>query len=84
MIAQRGSPQELYEFPSSEFVAGFMGEAMLFPAKADAQGTVALGPLRIRPRQGMSEGARWTIPSANTGSANVAPIQKRRVISRSS
>ncbi len=56
-IAQQGSPQDLYEFPSSEFVAGFMGEAMLFPAKADAAGTVALGPLRIRPRTGgMGEG----------------------------
>ncbi|MBG9389379.1 ABC transporter ATP-binding protein [Caenimonas aquaedulcis] len=57
VIAQRGTPQDLYEFPASEFVAGFMGEAMLFPAKADAGGTVALGPLRIKPRQGMVEGA---------------------------
>ncbi|MDB5872362.1 MAG: transporter ATP-binding protein [Ramlibacter sp.] len=55
-IAQQGTPQDLYEFPSTEFVAGFMGEAMLFPAKADAAGTVALGPLRIRPRVGMAEG----------------------------
>jgi iron(III) transport system ATP-binding protein len=34
-----------------------MGEAMLFPARADASGTVSLGPLRITPRQAMVEGA---------------------------
>jgi iron(III) transport system ATP-binding protein len=75
VIAQRGTPQDLYEYPTSEFVAGFMGEAMLFPAKADAGGTVALGPLRIRPRQGMVEGAvkvavrpeAWHIGPPGTG-----------------
>ncbi|MEP6825554.1 MAG: ABC transporter ATP-binding protein [Ramlibacter sp.] len=56
LIAQRGTPQELYEFPTTEFVAGFMGEAMLFAAQADASGTVSLGPLRITPRQGMAQG----------------------------
>ncbi|MEO5670417.1 MAG: ABC transporter ATP-binding protein [Ramlibacter sp.] len=75
MIAQNGTPQDLYEFPTSEFVAGFMGEAMLFPARADAGGTVALGPLRIKPRQGMAEGAvkvavrpeAWNIGPPGTG-----------------
>jgi iron(III) transport system ATP-binding protein len=75
IIAQQGTPQQLYEFPSTEFVAGFMGEAMLFPAKADAAGTVALGPLRIKPRQGMAEGAvkvavrpeAWHIGPPGTG-----------------
>ncbi len=57
LIAQSGTPQELYEYPKTEFVAGFMGEAMLFPARADASGTVSLGPLRITPRQAMAEGA---------------------------
>jgi iron(III) transport system ATP-binding protein len=57
VIAQRGTPQELYEYPKTEFVAGFMGEAMLFPASADASGTVTLGPLRIAPRTGVSQGA---------------------------
>jgi iron(III) transport system ATP-binding protein len=33
LIAQQGSPAELYEFPATEFVAGFMGEAMLFRAR---------------------------------------------------
>ena len=75
VIAQRGTPQELYEFPRSEFVAGFMGEAMLFPARADAAGNVALGPLRITPRQEMKEGAvkvavrpeAWHIGPPGTG-----------------
>jgi iron(III) transport system ATP-binding protein len=55
-IAQRGTPQALYESPNSEFVAGFMGEAMLFAARADTQGTVNLGPLRIQPRERIAEG----------------------------
>lgn len=46
-IAQRGSPQDMYERPRSEFVAGFMGEAMLFPAQRDPEGCVRLGPLSI-------------------------------------
>ncbi len=57
LIAQRGTPQELYEAPASEFVAGFMGEAMLFPARADEAGIVTLGPLRIEPRQQVTAGA---------------------------
>jgi len=56
-IAQRGSPQDLYERPQSEFVAGFMGEAMLFPGTAGADGRVQLGPLQITPRQAVTAGA---------------------------
>ncbi len=56
-IAQRGSPQEMYEFPQSEFVAGFMGEAMLFPGVAGVDGQVQLGPLTLTPRQSVSAGA---------------------------
>jgi iron(III) transport system ATP-binding protein len=57
VIAQRGSPQALYEFPASEFVAGFMGEAALLPGTAGADGTVNLGPLRIQPRTSVKAGA---------------------------
>ena len=52
-IAQSGPPSELYEQPSSEFVAGFMGEAMLFEAQHHPGGSGAedshaqLGPLRV-------------------------------------
>ena len=56
-IAQRGTPQEMYERPQSEFVAGFMGEAMLFPGVADAQGRVQLGPLFVPARQAGQAGA---------------------------
>jgi iron(III) transport system ATP-binding protein len=57
LIAQRGSPREMYEFPQSEFVAGFMGEAMLFPGEAGGDGQVQLGPLSITPRQTVAPGA---------------------------
>jgi len=57
LIAQAGTPQQLYEQPSSEFVAGFMGEAMLFDGQALADGTVQLGPLRVQPRQPVAPGA---------------------------
>ena len=56
-IAQAGTPQQLYEQPSSAFVAGFMGEAMLFDAEVDVQGQVRLGPLRFAPRQAVAPGA---------------------------
>lgn len=48
VIAQAGSPADLYERPQSEFVAGFMGEAMLFSGEALADGSVLVGPLRIK------------------------------------
>jgi iron(III) transport system ATP-binding protein len=48
-IAQAGTPRELYERPRSEFVAGFMGEAVLFDALALADGTIRLGPIVVRP-----------------------------------
>jgi iron(III) transport system ATP-binding protein len=56
-IAQAGTPQQLYERPASEFVAGFMGEAMLFPGTATADGRVQLGPLSITPRHTVASGA---------------------------
>ena len=76
-IAQRGTPHELYESPKTAFVAGFMGEAMLFPARADAAGAVSLGPLRIGPRQGVTAGVvkvavrpeAWHIGPPGTGLA---------------
>ena len=55
-IAQAGTPLQLYEQPASAFVAGFMGEAMLFDARVGADGLVALGPLRFAPRQTLGPG----------------------------
>lgn len=48
-VLQVGSPREVYEQPGSEFVAGFMGDAAVFDAEADAQGRVHLGPLCLAP-----------------------------------
>ncbi|MBP6895355.1 MAG: ABC transporter ATP-binding protein [Pseudacidovorax sp.] len=45
VIAQRGTPQALYNQPESEFVAGFMGEAMVFAGEVEADGRVRLGPI---------------------------------------
>ena len=56
VIAQRGTPEELYERPATEFVAGFMGEAMLFEATAEAGGGVRLGPLQVAPRTRVAAG----------------------------
>jgi iron(III) transport system ATP-binding protein len=57
VISQSGSPQQMYEHPASEFVAGFMGEAMLFNGQANADGSVSLGPLTFRPRRNVAAGA---------------------------
>jgi iron(III) transport system ATP-binding protein len=52
VIAQEGSPRELYEAPRDAFVAGFMGDASRVKGeltRLDAtMGEVALGPLRAR------------------------------------
>jgi iron(III) transport system ATP-binding protein len=56
-IAQVGSPQDLYERPNSAFVAGFMGEAVLFDGQSLDDGSVQLGPLRLVPRHAVAPGA---------------------------
>jgi iron(III) transport system ATP-binding protein len=55
-VSQAGSPQQLYEQPASAFVAGFMGEAMLFDAVADSQGGLRLGSLWLPGRAGSRVG----------------------------
>ncbi len=57
VIAQAGTPQDLYEHPASEFVAGFMGDALLLPGTAQADGQVQIGPLQIQPRRALAAGA---------------------------
>ncbi|WP_399678761.1 ABC transporter ATP-binding protein [Xenophilus sp.] len=56
VIAQRGTPESLYNRPESEFVAGFMGEALVFPGMAQADGHVTLGPLTLTPRYAVPTG----------------------------
>jgi iron(III) transport system ATP-binding protein len=55
-IAQIGSPQALYEHPATEFVASFMGEAMLLPGRVASDGAVALGPLRVQAESAVASG----------------------------
>jgi iron(III) transport system ATP-binding protein len=51
-IAQQGTPRDLYEAPTSAFVAGFLGEANRVEGRLDARdgemGVVHLGPLRLQ------------------------------------
>ncbi|WP_395702690.1 ABC transporter ATP-binding protein [Aquabacterium sp.] len=56
VIAQQGTPHELYEAPASEFVAGFMGEAMLFDGECDEQGATRLGPLAVQATRAVRAG----------------------------
>jgi iron(III) transport system ATP-binding protein len=55
-IAQAGTPADLYERPNSEFVAGFMGEALLLPAQAGIGGVVRLGPLELSTTMALAPG----------------------------
>ena len=51
VIAQEGTPRELYELPRDAFVAGFMGDANrvrgVLKHLAGAQGEVLLGPIAV-------------------------------------
>jgi iron(III) transport system ATP-binding protein len=84
LIAQAGTPQQLYEHPKSEFVAGFMGEAMLFDGQALADGMVRLGPLTVQPRQPVATGAvkvavrpeAWRLSAADTSGSMSATVRK--------
>jgi iron(III) transport system ATP-binding protein len=84
LIAQCGTPRQLYEHPGSAFVAGFMGEAMLFDGEAHADGRVALGPFRLVPREPLRPGPvkvavrpeAWTLGASGDGTlqATVAKV----------
>jgi len=84
VIAQRGTPEQLYGRPESEFVAGFMGEAMVFLAVAGADGSVALGPLRLQPRYAVAPGTvkvavrpeAWRIGGAEATGGLPATLRK--------
>ena len=75
VIAQQGTLQALYEYPATEFVAGFMGEAMLLPAQSDAHGMIQLGPLRFQAKANVHAGPvkvavrpeAWKIGAATQG-----------------
>jgi iron(III) transport system ATP-binding protein len=48
LIAQMGTPRELYYEPHDEFVAAFMGDALMLNAEASAPDQLLIGPLRVR------------------------------------
>ncbi|MGF6529085.1 ABC transporter ATP-binding protein [Variovorax sp. PvP013] len=81
VIAQRGTPAQLYAQPESEFVAGFMGEATVFPATADGEGRVRLGPLVLARRHAGPAGAvkvavrpeAWRIASSDASDGAGVP-----------
>ena len=87
LIAQSGTPQDLYEYPKTEFVAGFMGEAMLFAGMSDANGVVTLGPLQVQARQVVAAGAvkvavrpeAWLIRRSETSVASLQTGLKARL-----
>jgi iron(III) transport system ATP-binding protein len=80
LIAQAGTPRQLYEQPATEFVAGFMGEAMRFEAVVDEAGQVRLGPLRFAPRSPVAPGPvrvavrpeAWQVAALSADSASDA------------
>jgi iron(III) transport system ATP-binding protein len=83
-IAQHGTPSQLYEHPNSEFVAGFMGEAMLFNGFNDGAGQALLGDLHIATPATLGQGPvkiavrpeAWLIGPA-TDSGLAARVLKR-------
>ena len=82
-VAQAGTPRQLYEAPHSAFVAGFMGEAMLFDGLADADGMVSVGPIRFQARQAVAAGAvkvavrpeAWQVVPAGPGTLQGALVK---------
>lgn len=70
LVAQQGTPQEVYERPRTRFVAGFMGAANLIPVTG-RDGEVlntALGPLRTE-----------STPNWNQGTLSIHPERIRVV-----
>jgi iron(III) transport system ATP-binding protein len=62
VIAQEGTPRDLYDAPGDVFVAGFMGEANrvkgMLRRVDDVTGVVEIGGLRLAlPHRGLAEGA---------------------------
>lgn len=56
-IMQMGSPQDLYRQPASRFMASFMGDANLFPARFSQDAVEIYGYRLPRPGHFVSEGA---------------------------
>ena len=67
VVAQMGTPQEIYYHPVDEFVADFIGEANFLRGKmtGSEQGYATLNvegyPLRVRGKEGMEIGEEYTV-----------------------
>jgi iron(III) transport system ATP-binding protein len=72
LIAQAGTPQQLYEQPASEFVAAFMGEALLLDAALDGTGNLRLGPLVVPWKDAGRAAPASAAMGAATGAIKVA------------
>ena len=67
VVAQMGSPQEIYYHPNSEFVADFIGEANFLKGSLEKMdGSHAIlnvegHPTRVPAREGMAQGKEYTV-----------------------
>ena len=83
VIAQEGTPRDLYEAPANAFVADFIGEANIFECQiesvAGTVATVAVGPVSLRlPARGRSPGAAKL--AARPGRLEIHPAGTRESI----
>ena len=67
VVAQMGSPQDIYYHPNSEFVADFIGEANFLKGTLDQMDgdhallTVENHPARVPAKEGMERGKEYTV-----------------------
>ena len=83
VIAQEGTPRDLYEAPANAFVADFIGEANIFECQIESLAgdiaTVAVGPVSLRlPARGRSPGAAKL--AARPGRLEIHPAGTRHSI----
>ena len=67
VVAQMGSPQDIYYHPNSEFVADFIGEANFLRGSLESMDgdhailSVEGSPARVPAKEGMTRGASYTV-----------------------
>jgi len=78
-IMQIGAPQTLYRYPASRFMAGFMGDANIFPATVTSNGVEIFGYQVPRPHgfaSGLQQCTVGVRPEAITLSQQGEPSQR--------
>jgi spermidine/putrescine ABC transporter ATP-binding subunit len=83
-IEQIGAPREIYEKPSTEFVAGFLGASNFFDARVVAPGEVEIGGHRFPAPEARGERARIAVRPERValGETGGLPCTLRDVIFR--